>query len=106
MKPLLAICCSAFLFSLPYPGEVFAQSLAEQGMAGAVGVGALYGATKRLNNSGEDAAIVKVLQQQGYTNVASVPSAPSQYTAFHPSMGPVLLNINPSTGQVISVAPR
>jgi len=106
MKRLVPVFCSAYFFALLYSGGAVAQSLVEQGMAGAVGAGALYGATQTFNPSGEDKEILIGLQQQGYSNIVAVPSVPSQYTAFHPSAGPVLVTLDPSTGQILSVSPR
>jgi hypothetical protein len=104
MKHRLAVLC--FTFLLAFAGQAAAQSLMEQGMAGTVGMGALYGATRTLKGAGGDQEIMTSLQQQGYTNVAAVASSETQYTAFHQTHGPVVLNVDPKTKQVISVMPR
>jgi hypothetical protein len=105
MKRLLTIFCSVSLLALPYPVKVVAQTLTEQGLVGTVSVGAAYETAKSLKPSGNE-AVETFLQKQGYMNIAAVPSAPSQYTAFDPNQGPVLLTVDPTTGQVISVVPK
>jgi hypothetical protein len=105
MKYLLFF--SALLLMLPYPGRVSAQFLSEQAVVGATGaasVGAVYGAAKAVNKPADPN--VQLLQNQGYISVVADPSSPSQYRAFDPRQGPVLLTIDPSTGQVISVTPQ
>ncbi len=106
MKHRLAILCSTFLLSLPFPESSMAQGLAEQGVVGTVGAGALYGATKSLNKPRVDPAVDAMLRQQGYTNVSAASSSDSQYMAIDPNRGPVLITLDPATNQILSAVPR
>lgn len=98
-----AVCLA---FALIFSASAHAQSLMESAVAGSVGMGALYGATKKFNGSSDAIVVVELLQRQGYTNISPVASSSAQYMAFHPTTGPVLLTVEPSTGQVLSAMPR
>ncbi len=103
MKRLFLIFYTALL-AFPF-GHAHAQSLMESSVAGSIGMGALYGATKTFNSESDD-VVTANLQRQGYTNISPVPSSPSQYSAFVPNLGPVLVTVEPKTGQVLSVMPK
>ncbi len=106
MKFCLSVLGCALLASVACSGVAVAQSLSEQGVVGGLGMGALYGATKSVGKSDVEPDILQALEQMGYTNISPVASTPSQYTAFHPSQGPVLLTVNEATGKLVSAVPR
>ena len=103
-KPVFIFTALAVSLIVIRSGDAQAQLLLDQFMSSSTGAKTETGSLGHGALSSD--AIMQRIQQQGYSDIKVSPTNPQQYTATSPAGTPVLLSIEPATGQVIGVAPQ
>jgi len=103
-ESILTVMALALLIVVTKSNNVSAQLLLDQTLSNSVGMGTELGSAAQGPLSAD--AVSRRLQQQGYSNVSVSPTNPQRYTAISPAGIPVILTVEPRTGQVLLASPQ